>query len=67
MVDSASGEEVCWESGSALGAYLLVLGRMEYVPVSQMRSEPVFDEAVSMRWFYSCQSLFWIFASIVLV
>lgn len=42
------------EDGSEDGACLLWRGRMVYVPVSQMRSDPVADEAVSMRWF-SCR------------
>lgn len=39
------------EDGSEDGACLLWRGRMVYVPVSQMRRDPVAGEAVSMRWF----------------
>jgi hypothetical protein len=37
------------EEGSSAGACLLLRGRIEYVPVSHMRREPVDFEAVSIR------------------
>lgn len=40
-----------FESGSCFGESLLVRERISYSPVSQMRREPVWWDAVSIRWF----------------
>lgn len=47
-----SGDDDDGDDGSTAGACLERRGRMEYVPVSHISSEPVSLLAVSIRWFY---------------
>lgn len=47
----SSGSEEHDEEDEVSGSEEVCQGRTLYSPVSQMRREPVWGEAVSMRWF----------------